>query len=382
MNFKIKKLHNFDNVEFNDKSITFFAGLNGTGKSTLLNLIEFAYKCKYTTSYDILFFKIQTFSELHFLFENDSDIEEKIEIIRHLLAKKDDYEKIRRVYNEIILLIRNRRGDDAIDYLKLKLLTHTLEEEATMFLEEQAKLYINNLNCNDELVEFTCWCGEEFKLTVKKIVNEDMEFTLEKREINVTSVKNMIFKKNSFMDNKEPSTHSFPSIFGSSPLYNYKNDTGEVNNVDDIDLLNKIDALLNFEYNLIQEGYYHKKLKRKIKPKNVATGIVVFKYLIELFTMFNISRNAVVILDEPDSFLHPEWQYILSEVIQLISKERNIKFIITSHNALFAEAFKDFGNISMNLLISRGEVYDVKSVNAKDDVNEMLVEFAHAYNKI
>ena len=50
----------------------------------------------------------------------------------------------------------------------------------------------------------------------------------------------------------------------------------------------------------------------------------------------------MLILDEPESHLHPEWQNILAEIIVLIVKEFDTHVLLTTHSPNFLMAIEAF----------------------------------------
>ena len=62
-----------------------------------------------------------------------------------------------------------------------------------------------------------------------------------------------------------------------------------------------------------------------------------------LMVIRKIKANTVLILDEPEVHLHPEWQFVLGEIINLISKEMGIKILVTTHSSLFLESLELHG---------------------------------------
>lgn len=58
-------------------------------------------------------------------------------------------------------------------------------------------------------------------------------------------------------------------------------------------------------------------------------------YIYSIIELFK-DRNCLMLLDEPDSFLHPEWQYqFLSQIIKITdSTARNTHVLMTSHSAI------------------------------------------------
>lgn len=74
---------------------------------------------------------------------------------------------------------------------------------------------------------------------------------------------------------------------------------------------------------------------------DLATGVKSLGMLLMLLK--KMTPKTVLVLDEPEVHLHPEWQVILAEIITLISKELKIKILITTHSPFFLEAMESYG---------------------------------------
>ena len=51
-----------------------------------------------------------------------------------------------------------------------------------------------------------------------------------------------------------------------------------------------------------------------------------------------LKENSFLIIDEPESSLHPEWEIRYAEVLVLLAKELNIHIYLNSHSPMFIEA--------------------------------------------
>ncbi len=52
----------------------------------------------------------------------------------------------------------------------------------------------------------------------------------------------------------------------------------------------------------------------------------------------SLTENAFLIIDEPESNLHPDWQIKFAQILVLLSKELNITVYLNSHSPIFIEA--------------------------------------------
>lgn len=70
----------------------------------------------------------------------------------------------------------------------------------------------------------------------------------------------------------------------------------------------------------------------KLDIRNLATGSKLFAILKLLFENGKIDSNTLIVLDEPENHLHPEWQNLLAKFISILVKEKKCKFVITTHS--------------------------------------------------
>ena len=52
-----------------------------------------------------------------------------------------------------------------------------------------------------------------------------------------------------------------------------------------------------------------------------------------------LKNKDVVILDEPEIHLHPQWQIAYAELIVLLQKQFDLSVVVTTHSPYFVDAF-------------------------------------------
>ena len=77
-----------------------------------------------------------------------------------------------------------------------------------------------------------------------------------------------------------------------------------------------------------------------INVKNLSSGLKTFAILKELIIKNIINTQGVIILDEPEIHLHPEWQLVLAELIILLQVEFNLHILLTTHSPYFLNAIE------------------------------------------
>lgn len=76
--------------------------------------------------------------------------------------------------------------------------------------------------------------------------------------------------------------------------------------------------------------------------RNLAMGSKMFLIIKLLIEKGYCDSKTLLVLDEPETHLHPEWQSILAEIIVLLTKLFETKVILTTHNPSFLLAIDYF----------------------------------------
>ena len=83
-----------------------------------------------------------------------------------------------------------------------------------------------------------------------------------------------------------------------------------------------------------------------INSVNVSTGLKSIALLEYALRIGAIERGDILVLDEPEINLHPEWQIEYARTIVELQKHYDLKFIITSHSPFFMRAIECFTDIN------------------------------------
>lgn len=75
---------------------------------------------------------------------------------------------------------------------------------------------------------------------------------------------------------------------------------------------------------------------------NMSQGLKSFGLLLTAVKYGALKRKDILILDEPEIHLHPEWQIRYAELIVLIQKVFDLTVLLTSHSADFIQAIRLF----------------------------------------
>ena len=90
-----------------------------------------------------------------------------------------------------------------------------------------------------------------------------------------------------------------------------------------------------------EELFYTRKSDNlTIKLENVATGIKTFAYIEQLLRKGYLNNRAILIIDEPEAHLHPQWIVEFARVLVMLNKEIGLKIMIASHDPDMVSAIR------------------------------------------
>ena len=144
----------------------------------------------------------------------------------------------------------------------------------------------------------------------------------------------------------------------------------------------KIDAILPGEFTMADGERFYINDNVKLNSGNLATGSKMFSIIKLLLESGEIDENTLLILDEPESHLHPKWQNIFVEIIVLLVKEIGCHVLLTTHSSNFMLAvdaymrkydITDLCNFYQTEHIDDGPFVSYKCVN--DSLNLIYQDF-------
>ncbi len=111
------------------------------------------------------------------------------------------------------------------------------------------------------------------------------------------------------------------------------------------DLLHQIRSMVNGEisYEKSERDFVFRRKQETISIKNTASGIKVFGLLQILLANDFISKNTMLIFDEPENHLHPKWQLQLAKILVKLAKN-NVFILVSSHSPYLIEALKRYAD--------------------------------------
>lgn len=157
-------------------------------------------------------------------------------------------------------------------------------------------------------------------------------------------------------------------------------------NLIDIEKINNIMGG-KFVFDSQSKNIYWQKDGVKYSPINVASGLKSFGVMQILAETQAINENRILVWDEPENHLHPEWQVRLAELMVEMSKA-GIPILITSHSPYFIQSIRYFARkhelekYVSYYLAEEQESGLSKIEEVTDDLNRVFYTLAQPMNEI
>lgn len=162
------------------------------------------------------------------------------------------------------------------------------------------------------------------------------------------------------------------------------------------DILASISRLLRGEviYNPNMMGpeklVLHHNSGKDLPMSQIATGFLTLSYIYRLLANGTLNDKALLIIDEPEAHLHPQWIAELARILVKLNKEVGVKIMIATHQPQFVEALKAIANKEKILNGVRFYLAEQANDNSGQyiyhdigqDVVDIFKSFNQIYNKI
>lgn len=126
-----------------------------------------------------------------------------------------------------------------------------------------------------------------------------------------------------------------------------------------------------------------------IKISEAASGIQSLAVIYRLLERGHLDEETLLLIDEPETHLHPQWVVEYAKLLVLLNKKLNVKLLLASHSPDFVGAVEHFSkiyNLKDNTNYYQAK-YDTDSgkynfVSLKDGVADIFESFNIAMNRI
>lgn len=368
MQLKINNISKIKSATFEFNGITVIAGNNNTGKSTVGKVL-FA-----------LFSKFNNINKSIEQYRNEAII---ARVFKALSLYQSDEKSILSLLDSPYILDMFKREkrktcytpEDIEEWLnlfsrsdKLKLTLNDIKDIFDSSSEEINKLDVNRIKA--EIV--TKYFNDIFDNQINNMTNSDsglVNLNIKDNDIKVEFIENecSFVEDNIKLINKAIYVDD-PYIID-SPLDKYQRNLkgrNEINNclnrllhskenneiIEHIlakdkykEIEEKINLVINGQLILNKDGNYtleNKEYPNGINVSNLSTGLKSFLIIKKLITDNLITNRDILILDEPEIHLHPEWQIVYAELLVLLQKYFDLTILLTTHSPFFLRAIEVF----------------------------------------
>ena len=126
-----------------------------------------------------------------------------------------------------------------------------------------------------------------------------------------------------------------------------------------------------------------------IKLENAATGIKTFAYIEQLLRKGYLTNRTILIIDEPEAHLHPQWIVEFSRILVMLNKKIGLKIMIASHDPdmvsairYVSEAEGTLDNTSFYIAEQNGNSQTYTYKDLGNDIEPIFVSFNKSFELI
>lgn len=357
----ISKIKATENIEFD--GITVIAGANNTGKSTISKVLY----CIFTTLYridkqiidlrkndtldyinNILGFDIFSDEDIDNIYQSiivDKDIVKCRNILNSLSNNNDNIsELIEEFIKKIETNILNIKDDEYKNRIATKHFNNEFIGQCSSILNDEngtANLIIKNtdlnfaLNNDNELIIN----DKQFKILHKVFYYDGPNLIDNNANRSVFPFVRMLRHNNHQSDfynsiklDKDMSNERISNKKKANEIFNKYFNTEKDFPELEIKFRNKINKF---------DGVTIKGAKEQLRVERLSSGLKTISALYNLFCNAIIDED-ILILDEPEINLHPEWQVYLAELLIELRNKFNLTLLISTHSPYFINAINTY----------------------------------------
>jgi predicted ATPase len=352
-------------IEIN--GITVIAGVNNTGKSTVGKVLFCLFNSFYKIDQQI---ERERNSRISNIIESQYhekvnritrqfDTKEFAEYIVNTKASLEDagslVEDLRNFYSQVDKHFEKYLSDDFLSSTSERIMQILSISDDEIFvtvllrrLQAEFNMQINNIYHSDICSEIKLRVKDmEVKVSILEdsYIDIDNSFSLNTEVIYMDDPLALDDSRFPVFRNENHREHLKTKLFTNNKSSPVKDVIDEIITTKKLDMmfakLNSVckgELIKNSKSPRFAVSYREKESETALDIKNVSTGLKTFVILKTLLLNGSLEENGIIILDEPEIHLHPEWQLVFAELIVLLQKEFNMHILINTHSPYFLDA--------------------------------------------
>ena len=88
-----------------------------------------------------------------------------------------------------------------------------------------------------------------------------------------------------------------------------------------------------------------------------------------LLSMGLLSSDSIIIFDEPEINLHPEWQLLYAQIVVILQQVYDIKILLTTHSPYFLKAIKMYAQ--KDGIMDKCKFYSAENIDGNSKMKDV-----------
>jgi predicted ATPase len=414
MKLTIKNIGTIQKADIKLSNLTVIAGENDTGKSTIGKLMFSIIKAisKYedelgeSKRHNI----VQKTEKIYFFIRRNFDIDSAERKLFHPRYFMDSIENdgINAVDKRIKHLKKNKVYSDTVEHLfdSLKVIINRKDDKKSLTKRAFQKVMYSEFNG-----EISSKNSNTSSVKIFEENNKILDIVFKKNQLSEFNLQDDLYFNDSVIIetpmilNFSESIRNSKSLFEDQDKLNRLHSLGRANiafhakdlelklrdsvygknlfsKPDTDNLYEKITEIIGGKIKFMRKDreFVYLRGKEKHQIINVASGIKSFGILQMLLSGDFLDERTLIVLDEPEVHLHPNWQLKYAEIITLLVKN-NFNILVTTHSPYMLEALERYSEkyeIGANFYLAQNGV--IESKNNNETLSEIVAKLSEPFS--
>lgn len=368
MKINIKNIGNIKNTEVVINGVTLLAGINGSGKSTVSKSLFSIFTSFYDFGNSIKKDKLDTLENIMFHYIGRLEAE-------NISIRKINFEMARKISNELLLesdsidsiqnvesIVKDKLSETANNGLDVKNIQAVPAKELFDIIKQSPVSVLEQILTTNFRGEFNNQINNIFNHSTGEISlslkTDKIQVNIENNEVSIAGGPIPLSTDVVYIDDAATNVDDYyskniPFFFKHFDSGNHndhlKSQLGQRNEREShtrkalvSDKLENIFTIITSTLGRVVSNDKSATENRdnQINITNYSSGMKTFYIIKILLEKGIIEENGVLILDEPEVHLHPEWQLKLAEIIILLRKEFGLHILINTHSPYILNALE------------------------------------------